>query len=106
MMLEKVDATFLDQTAVDGPGVPTKAHFEQIFSTLAVLHAHCWGKTDAPGLNWVNSVDGMPRRCKKTEFQEEKTCGVFASFLGFSIENEYTGQIPWLDRSGVCTLSA
>ena len=58
MMLEKVDATFLDQTASEGAGVPNKAHFEKMFSTLAVLHAHCWGKTDEPGLSWVSPVDG------------------------------------------------
>ena len=48
MMLEKVDATFLDQTAREGDQVPTVAHFEKIFSTLAILHANCWGKTDEP----------------------------------------------------------
>ena len=47
-MLEKVDATFLDQTAQEGDKVPTLAHFQKIFSTLAKLHAHCWGKEKQP----------------------------------------------------------
>jgi hypothetical protein len=44
MMIEKVDATFLDQTAREGDKVPTLEHFQKIFSTLAALHAHCWDK--------------------------------------------------------------
>lgn len=54
MMIEKVDATFLDQTAREGDKVPTLEHFQKIFSTLAALHAHCWGKDKNP-------VRGSPR---------------------------------------------
>ena len=56
MMLEKVDATFLDQT--DAEKMPTVAHFEKIFECLAELHAHCWGQLEQPGLSWVEQVDG------------------------------------------------
>ena len=71
MMLERVDQTlFLDQDSDDAAMQPTVAHFERIFETLAVLHAHFWTRWEKPGLAWINRTDNevykiFPKEVKK-----------------------------------------
>jgi hypothetical protein len=71
LMLERVPrGLFLDQDSDRPEDQPTLDHFERIFETLAVLHAHFWDKLDQPGLAWINKANGevykiAPKECKK-----------------------------------------